>query len=265
MPSLSEAIVHHHASPRSLERAEDLLQQGAVGQMIQRGDCLQAYVRGSQGDRYLCSFLFQGSRLQEVACSCPYSFEGWCKHLAAVGLAVARQTQPVQVSPSLDTLLESLDISQLRHLVKQWVLEDPERMSSLERLATVADGVTNSSQGLRVDAAPYRRQLRELIEEARREWDDGSEEDPLGEGILELAATVRRFLQAGEANNALVILGALSEVWAEENHRLDDYIESPIHILDPLWATAILLSQLDPTEPWKWDTTPVLLGRLFFL
>ncbi len=249
MLSLSEAIVHHHTSPRSLERAEDLLQQGAVGQIIQRGDWLQAYVRGSQGDRYLCSFLFQGSRLQEADCSCPYSFEGWCKHLAAMGLTVARQIQPIQVSPSLDTLVESLDVSQLRQLVKQWVLEDPQLLISLEQLAPIADGVTDSAQSMRVDAASYRLEMRELIEESLQVWEYGDEEDPLSEGILELAATVRRFLQAGDARNAQVILAALSEVWAEDNHRLDDYyMESPIGLWDPLWATAILLSQLDPTE-----------------
>ncbi|GAA4009106.1 hypothetical protein GCM10022408_21560 [Hymenobacter fastidiosus] len=93
------------ASPASFARGEAYFRDGSVGSISREADTFTAKVRGSSG-RYQVklTLLPAGDRLR---CTCPYDFEGICKHRVALGLAVLHKFGPQLQAAALPNSLEN--------------------------------------------------------------------------------------------------------------------------------------------------------------
>ena len=91
-----------------------------------RGSQLFAAVPGSEWDPYQVGVTFLGSDFT-ASCTCPYEWEGYCKHVVAAVLAVIDEDPPVPVdtAPPLADLLDNLDAPALRALVHRLVEAAP--------------------------------------------------------------------------------------------------------------------------------------------
>lgn len=69
----------------SFERGESYYEEGSVGQVVQRGNVYECKVQGSA--KYKVKLEMKGATLH-FHCSCPYDYEGICKHAVALGLAI---------------------------------------------------------------------------------------------------------------------------------------------------------------------------------
>jgi len=73
------------ANDNSYRRGEDYYDEGQVEKLRREGEGFAATVRGSRPYRVA---LHRGHAGPEFSCSCPYTFDGICKHKVALGLAV---------------------------------------------------------------------------------------------------------------------------------------------------------------------------------
>jgi uncharacterized Zn finger protein len=121
IPNLSESMIRHHATSKSFQRGEDYYHQGAIIEVCQRGDQIQAAVEGNEAEPYVVQLAFDAGGVTQVSCTCPYDFEGWCKHLIATALLCVRQPDRIQQRPALNQLLEQLDRVQMQNLLQIWL------------------------------------------------------------------------------------------------------------------------------------------------
>lgn len=82
---LTEAWLRQHSSAPSFERGETYYEQRRIKKLIREDDRFRGEVSGSKLYRQVIDLSGESPSL---ACTCPYSSGGYCKHLIAVGLAI---------------------------------------------------------------------------------------------------------------------------------------------------------------------------------
>jgi uncharacterized Zn finger protein len=278
-PMLSEGAIRAHAGAESYSRGASYYQRGAVGDLILRGNTLQADVQGSQYTPYRVRVTFDQEGVSTADCTCPYDWGGWCKHIVAALLKCLRDPATIEARPPLATLLADLDRPQLQVLLVELADHDLdlageiERRVSLMRLASVvpqspqAAGPAHSSK---IDQEAIRQQVRLALRPARRarydDYDYDDEEDPSAEVVeivRPLLEQARRFGESGDARGALAVLEALTAAYIDGAGELLERLEEQFGItegaatdffddLSEAWAEMILDPDLSEDEREEW-------------
>ena len=125
-PYITEAAIRAKVTESSYARGVDYYHSGTVESATLRGSQLFAAVPGSEWDPYQVGVTFLGSDFT-ASCTCPYEWEGYCKHVVAAVLAVIDEDPPVPVdtAPPLADLLDNPDAPALRALVHRLVEAAP--------------------------------------------------------------------------------------------------------------------------------------------
>ncbi len=109
----------------------------------------------------------------------------------------------------------------------------------------------------RIDPAPYRGQAHQVIRNTVRACEDGWDDYDIElEGFPELFAKPEDFIKAGDGANALIILDAITGTLAGEWSEVLDYGydgDIAAQALDPLWAEALLQTELTDDEAMDWQ------------
>jgi uncharacterized Zn finger protein len=257
IPPFSETTLRRQATAQSFERGEDYYQSGAVGHLQQRGNVLQAEVEGSEAEPYTVCLTFDDEGLTSADCSCPYSFEGWCKHIVATALACLREPESIEERPTLEALLERLDLPQTRGLVRELVAEQPRLMELVDdyvrRLAepTPSQHPVTPPRRTPVDPAPCRRAVRQILRGAVRDWESGRDDDSIQYDLQALIDKAQDFTAHDDAPNALVALEAITRACADHWEEVAEYgadSDEVVADLDQAWTEAILSTDLAPAE-----------------
>ncbi len=258
LPNISEASIRHQTTAQSFQRGEAYYRDGHVASVTQRGNILQAEVEGSQALPYRVTLSFDSGGFTAVGCTCPYEGEGWCKHVVAAMLVRLHQPETIEKRPTLEQLLDRLDHLQTQRLVQTLVKQRPELIEEIDCYVNLTLATAPQKQPAKpprrttVDPAPFRRQVRQIIKNAVRYWEDGwGEDDPLADDILPLIEQAQEFTEQGDAHNALVILEAISAACAQDWDDVEDYGADPGDVasaLDEAWTKAILLAELSEGE-----------------
>ena len=85
------------ANANSFARGQDLYDEGSLSKLRREGDSFRASVQGSRGYRVVLRLAAAGP---EFTCTCPYNFDGICKHSVALGLAVLDAYLPTDLLTS---------------------------------------------------------------------------------------------------------------------------------------------------------------------
>jgi len=93
-----------------------------VTDLVQRGNTIHAEVEGSEVAPPVSVFSLIPVVVLSVRCTCPYDYEGWCKHIVATALTWVRQPDRMELRP-LPQLLDRLDHVQTQRLVQALVEE----------------------------------------------------------------------------------------------------------------------------------------------
>lgn len=118
--------VRRHTSDKVYPRAVAYAADGRVLGMVRRGDELAAEVAGSDDEPYQVRVrVGPMSGVADVSCTCPYGFEGWCKHVAAVLLAAIDDPDAVPEAPPLADRLAALGADALAGLLLDLIDADP--------------------------------------------------------------------------------------------------------------------------------------------
>lgn len=264
IPPISEATIRHHATSSSFDRGEDYYERGCVTDLVQRGNLVQAEVEGSEATPYRVTLQFDAGGITSAQCTCPYNFEGWCKHIVAAALTCVRQPDRLETRPTLVQLLDRLDAVQTQRLVQAIVEEHPELIELVDRQVMLMTNPappkqTAKSRRSTVDVVPYRRQVKQILREAVRAMEDGYEEDPITEELQEVIDKALAFARNGDGESAIAILDAITSACVADWDDIIDYGGDSFPIVEALneaWTEAILSTEI--SEPQAIDLRVML-------
>ena len=125
-PHITEDDIRDKVTEQSYDRGVDYYHAGTVESATLRGDQLFADVQGSEWDPYQVGITFSGADFT-AACTCPYDWGGYCKHVVAALLTVSDDNSPIPIAvkPPVADLLDGLDADELRALVRVLVETAP--------------------------------------------------------------------------------------------------------------------------------------------
>jgi uncharacterized Zn finger protein len=258
--NLSETDLRYHTTDKSFKRGEDYYRRGAVTDLCQRGNCLCGEVEGNEAAPYQITIEFDAGGISEAKCTCPYDYEGWCKHIVAVALTSIRKPKTIQQRLSLNELLDQLNHAQTQTLIQELVAREPELLNQIDRFVTkisppivqqVSTTEPRPKRQTSVDPQSYRYQAKQMMRNCLRHCEDGEEGNPIEEDLPEILDQAQVFIDRGDGNDALVILTAITEACVEDWDEVSDYGidgEDLIALLDPVWAAAVLTAELSSEE-----------------
>ena len=245
-------------SAESFSRGRSYLEDGAVSDLVQRGDRLTAGVEGNEFEPYQVSVRLHDSGVADANCTCPYDWGGYCKHIVAVLLKFADEKTRVIKRTPIAELLRGLDQMRLIELLEKRTESDPALAAWIEaELATAIPAPHSATSGRRrtpVDSAPVREQARALLAARNRRgryWDDYRSSGDIEE-LQRLVEKAVPFLEIGDGANALRILEPIAEAfvddWLNHSYDSDEHLYELFADLSRLLAEAALISDLAADE-----------------
>ena len=256
IPKLSETTIRRHASAQSFERGQQYYRSGSVGSLVQRGQVLSASVEGSEVEPYRVQINLDPGGITQATCTCPYDYEGWCKHIIATLLTCLYQPEDIEQRPELTQLLADLNRNQLQTILENLADTEPEWLEAIEAQitqlshpqATPSPKVVRRTQ---VDPKPIERQVQRILNQSAGQWDD----NPALDAITELIKKADPFIEQGDGNNALILLGAIVRAYIQDWMNLDGSSGGSGMLFDDLDAAlteAILSADLSNGDRYQW-------------
>ena len=257
IPKLSEATIRRHTTVQSFDRGQSYFQAGSVASLIERGNVLSASVEGSEAEPYRIQFHFDKGGITSAICTCPYDFEGWCKHIVATLLTCLHQPDQIEQRPELAKLLAPLSREQLQTIVQSLSQQRPEWIEAIEQqIDQLTSSQTTKPQKIirrtTVNPKPIEQQVERIIDQYTERWDDQAALDE----IWTIVQKASQFIEQGDGNNALVIVGAVIRAYIEDWMNLDgsdgesgDFFEG----LESALTEAILSAELSEADRQQWQ------------
>lgn len=106
-----------------LERGRGYWKAGLVSNIRGDDESVTADVKGSS--LYQVEIFFEGSKIDDVFCDCPYDWEDCCKHVAAVLLALKNDGFPASNRDLLRDLLQTMSADDMRSLLEEILSKEP--------------------------------------------------------------------------------------------------------------------------------------------
>ncbi|MBR8839686.1 MAG: SWIM zinc finger domain-containing protein [Stigonema ocellatum SAG 48.90 = DSM 106950] len=159
--------------------------------------------------------------------------------------------------PSLEKLLARLDLVETQRLLKDIVAKHPELIEDIDRYVSLMTNPVASIEPSKslgrttVDPKPLQRQVRQILRDAVHYWEEGCEDDPIGEELLSIVQTAVDFSERGDSKNAIAILEVITSTCVENWDDVADYgadNEEVVQELNEAWCEAILTAVLTPEE-----------------
>ena len=259
IPQLSQEMIRRYASSQSWQRGEAYYYDGYVRRVVQRGSAIAAEVEGNDIRPYRVNISFDQGELDTAYCSCPYDYGGCCKHIVAVLLVCLREPETIEISPSLEQILDRLNEVQTQALIQELVANKPELIDDIEYFADrVAPPVVVSAseenkpqRQITVDANKISSQVRYILRDAVRHFEYGGEEDIATEEISGLIQDAQMYTQRGDTWNAIAMLTAITEACIENWDEVDDYGVDNDEVaweLSRAWCETILSADISEAE-----------------
>jgi uncharacterized Zn finger protein len=254
IPSIDLTTIQSHTTTQSFTRGESYYREGAVATLTQRGKSLHAEVEGSE-DSYQVTMEFDTGNIPTAHCTCAYSLEGWCKHIVAVLLTCTHQPETIETRPSLEQLLDRLNLNQAKQVFRELITEHPDLIDDLDFQVSLITASTAPNPTVstptkptqQIDPTIYRRKVRKAFREAVNRWENGYDDDPVAEELLDILADAEEFFDNDEGENAIAVLEGIMQGCIDGWDEVDNYgsdSDEIIERLDYAWTQAILITEL---------------------
>ncbi|MFM7580488.1 MAG: SWIM zinc finger domain-containing protein [Microcystaceae cyanobacterium] len=264
---LKLADLRKEATESSWTRGEDYYQGGAVRQLIQRGQSLEALVNGSNYEPYFVQIALGDKSVEEADCNCPYDYGGWCKHIVATLLTYLDQNEDLEQRLPLTDLLAQLDAKQLKEVLAHLVQEKPQLITTIEKYlhknyqiyaTQTVEAKSSPASQVTVNTNYYKSQIKTIFSGFSRdyeyeEWydDEGTEVyDDLGE----LFGEVEDLIGQKDYVNAIAVLTVITEGILSNWHKIANYgyeLSNLSPEIDPLWTKLVLMVPFSRQEKSK--------------
>jgi uncharacterized Zn finger protein len=226
-PKLTEAVIRASASTQSFQRGQELFQNFAISNTAIQGSTISGECEGTSAPFYQVRVELDGGGIRAATCSCPYNFDGQCKHVVALLLAYAHEPEAFVVRQEAAELLAALSHEQLQTIVTKLLSERPELYDWFAAAMAVptpgGKGQKKAAKRKKVDVSVYRRQVKSIIQgghNSRSSYSYRGGGDVTGE-LGGVENTAMEFLKAGDAETALEIL----KVLLDESHDGFEYMD----------------------------------------
>src|SRR5919202_5304118 len=129
---LTEAVIRAVANDKSFQRGRELYRSGAISNAAIQGRTLSGECEGNESPFYKVRAELDDGGIRSAACTCPYDFGGYCKHIVALLLAYAQKPKQFAVRREPAELLADLTREQLLALVTRLLREQPDLYERVE-------------------------------------------------------------------------------------------------------------------------------------
>ncbi len=219
--NFDEATIAALTTKKVFARGEALLEEDVLFDATQENDVLRASCQGSDLEPYVMRVRLSAGGVEETVCSCPYEYEGLCKHRVALLLAWLHTPEVFAIVAPLREALNHKKRGELIELIETMIEQEP-RLRSLISRAKDDDSF---------DENALRRSIRGVIKRAQLSENWGYEAQDMGarqfaremEKFLNLAHARRRVQDAVAACAiATTILRELSASYDDLQHLDED-------------------------------------------
>lgn len=264
---LNERIIRDRANAQSFQRGQEYYEGGAIydpaWQATPAGVILMGHCEGSSAPSYRLRVELDSGGVRTASCTCPYDWGGDCKHIVALLLTYLHEPEEFSQQASLADLLAGLEKEELLVLITRLVQDDPDLYDDIELIipaVKTAPGIqivaqpnpaeVTEKRPTLVSEATYRKQVRRILKQSGYEddYDEWGGPPAYLEDLEKIHETALSFLQAGDAEGALIILRVLLEETLEDYDEDLDYdgdVASFIQEQGLVMAEAILSADLD--------------------
>ena len=226
---ITEGVLKSLSSPESFARGYELYQSSAVFDTFWQGESLIGKCEGSSAPIYHLRVQLDEGGIQEASCTCPYDWGGYCKHIIALLLTYIHNADVFIELKNIEELLSQLDKDVLVHLIAKMVDNNPDLSIWLQTAASAdfpksQPVQSRSKRKTEVLKTDYKRQIQHILYSLRgyrmsqAYWMMGGMVDQLDH----VRDTAHKFLEAGNAEGALVILTTLLTEVSENFDQFDD-------------------------------------------
>ena len=257
---LTEEIIQGRASDQSYQKGREYYRSGAIynpsWQPTAGAVVLTAQCEGSTAPSYRLRVELDTGGVRSASCTCPYDWGGDCKHIIALLLMYLHKRAEFSEQKSVMDLLAGMEKDSLAALIARLVERNPDLYDEIEMaipLVSVGDAKPSSTKTKRqtqVSEQTYRKQVQRILKHSRYDegyYDDWHEPAYISE-LEDLLGTATKFLEAGDAEGALIILRVLLEETLEDYDGDMDYngdVAGFIQDLGMPTAEAILSLEMD--------------------
>ena len=258
---LNKKQIRERASEQSFQKGLAYYKSDAIYNPALRampgGVTLTAQCEGSSAPSYRLRLELDDGGVRSATCTCPYDWGGDCKHIVALLLMYLRQPEAFAEQKNVNELLSGMEKDALIALILRLVERDPDLYDVLELAIPAAkiaaqpttSGVARKRQ-TQVSEETYRKQVNRILKQAYRGdyYDEWGRTPGYVEDLGDILGTGMKFLDAGDAEGALIILRVLLEELTEDYDSDMDYNGDLACIIQDIGmplAEAILSVELD--------------------
>jgi uncharacterized Zn finger protein len=262
---LTEQTIRDRASDQSYQKGRDYYQSDAIynpaWQSAPGGVVLMANCEGSTVPSYRLRIELDEGGIRSASCTCPYDWGGDCKHIVALLLLYLNKPDEFSQQKSVSDLLAGLEKDALVAIIHHLVGQNPDAYEDLEiavlnaRAASQPKSASGVKRQTQVSEQAYRKQITKILKRSR--YDERSYYDDYGstpeyvDNLEKIRQTGVQFLEAGDAEGALIILRILLEETTEDYDGDMDYdgdLACVIQDIGMPLAESILSADLDAKE-----------------
>ena len=212
LPNLTHDQIRARCTEQSFTRGLEYFHAGAIGNPVLHGWTLSATCQGTGPVPYRVTVEFMPTTIAATSCSCPYEYDGECKHVVALLLTYIETPEIIY---DIDTLLATLaekPKSSLLQIISELLKRDP-------TLAPVVSIYADMAAQTELDRTPtaHKPTVSTTIQVYSERVDrifgqDFLEQHQLRDVLIQLAKLrqhAESLVQLGEPEFALIILHAL--------------------------------------------------------
>lgn len=204
LPILTENQIRERCTEQSFERGVAYYFGGAIGNLVLHDYTLSANCEGTEAIPYSVSAELMPTGIATTHCSCPYSYDGDCKHIVALLLTYLHDPDMICSVDALLAELEAKPKSNLLHVISELLKRAPELAPIAQILTDIHETPSCSEELPFVDV--YKERIDHIF------GDGFLEQHQLRDALSQLERLVQHaesLVQLGETDVALSILHAL--------------------------------------------------------
>ncbi|MYE87430.1 hypothetical protein F4X33_00330 [Candidatus Poribacteria bacterium] len=203
-PQITPDQIQQRCTEQSFTRGLEYFHDGAIGNPTLHGYTLSATCEGTDIDPYHVTVELMSTGISSAYCSCPYDWEGDCKHIVALLLTYVDASDTILSLEPLFTTLEAQPKSSLLQIISELLKHAPE-LAPIVQAYSDTPGTPQESRSLPLVAA-YQEQVDGIFENSfieQHQFDRGFTQLEVLQQKAELLG------QQGKVEHALSILHAL--------------------------------------------------------
>ena len=155
LPHLTLDQIQYRCTAQSFTRGEEYFDMGMIGNPVLHGWTLSSTCEGTEEDPYHVSVELIPTGIAATECSCPYSYEGDCKHIVALLLTYVATPEVIYSLDALLTALAEKPNETLLRVISELLKRTPELVPVARFYADVPEEQEVEIEPIPSELSPY--------------------------------------------------------------------------------------------------------------